>query len=34
VFTPKDFGLNEIMGQFVTVIRQARGLDARTPQPA
>jgi (2R)-ethylmalonyl-CoA mutase len=33
VFTPKDFGLNEIMGQFVTVIRQARGLDARTPQP-
>ncbi|MGZ4647632.1 MAG: protein meaA, partial [Blastococcus sp.] len=34
VFTPKDFGLNQIMGQFVTVIRQARGLDARTPQPA
>jgi (2R)-ethylmalonyl-CoA mutase len=33
VFTPKDFGLNEIMGRFVTVIRQARGLDARTPQP-
>jgi (2R)-ethylmalonyl-CoA mutase len=33
VFTPKDFGLNEIMGQFVAVIRQARGLDARTPQP-
>ena len=26
VFTPKDFGLNGIMAQFVTVIRQARGL--------
>ena len=24
---PKDFGLNDIMGQFVTIIRSARGLD-------
>ncbi|WP_230209306.1 protein meaA [Nostocoides sp. HKS02] len=34
VFTPKDFGLNEIMGRFVSLIREARGLDQRTPQPA
>ncbi|MEI2647612.1 MAG: methylmalonyl-CoA mutase family protein [Dermatophilaceae bacterium] len=27
VFTPKDFGLNDIMGEFVTIIRAARGLD-------
>ncbi|WP_409485177.1 protein meaA [Arsenicicoccus dermatophilus] len=26
VFTPKDFGLDEIMGQVVAVIRSARGL--------
>ena len=26
VFTPKDFGLNDIMHEFVTVIREARGL--------
>src|SRR5829696_680492 len=26
VFTPKDFGLNEIMGELVGVIRAARGL--------
>lgn len=26
VFTPKDFGLNEIMAQFVRLIREARGL--------
>ncbi len=26
VFTPKDFGLNEIMARFVDVIRDARGL--------
>ncbi|MDN5791231.1 MAG: cobalamin B12-binding domain-containing protein, partial [Micrococcales bacterium] len=26
VFTPKDFGLNEIMGQIVGVIRSSRGL--------
>ena len=29
VFTPKDFGLNEIMGRFVDVIR-----DSRVPAPA
>jgi (2R)-ethylmalonyl-CoA mutase len=34
VFTPKDFGLTDIMGEFVDIIRQARGLDARTPLPA
>jgi (2R)-ethylmalonyl-CoA mutase len=36
VFTPKDFGLNEIMGEFVTLIRQARGLSsgAGSPVPA
>ena len=33
VFTPKDFGLNDIMSQFVTIIRAARGLEARTTQP-
>jgi (2R)-ethylmalonyl-CoA mutase len=33
VFTPKDFGLNDIMGQFVTIIRAARGLDERSAQP-
>ncbi len=27
VFTPKDFGLTEIMAQFVALIRQAHGLD-------
>jgi (2R)-ethylmalonyl-CoA mutase len=27
VYTPKDFGLTEIMGGFVDVIRQANGLD-------
>jgi (2R)-ethylmalonyl-CoA mutase len=26
VFTPKDFGLNEIMGELVEVIRRSRGL--------
>ena len=26
VFTPKDFGLNDIMARFVDVIRAARGL--------
>ena len=31
VFTPKDFGLNEIMGEFVTLIRAAHGLPV---QPA
>jgi (2R)-ethylmalonyl-CoA mutase len=36
VFTPKDFGLNEIMAEFVTLIRRSRGLpDAeRAAQPA
>ena len=28
VFTPKDFGLTEIMGHIVTEIRKANGLDA------
>ena len=27
VFTPKDFGLNDIMGRFVTIIRASRGLE-------
>jgi len=34
VFTPKDFGLTEIMGRFVEVIRAARGLPVETPTPA
>ena len=34
VFTPKDFGLTEIMGRFVQVIRASRGLPAPSPQPA
>jgi (2R)-ethylmalonyl-CoA mutase len=34
VFTPKDFGLNGIMAQFVTLIRQARGLPEVAAQPA
>ena len=29
VFTPKDFGLNEIMGELVGVIRRSRGLADR-----
>ena len=29
VFTPKDFVLNEIMGSFVDIIRERRGLPAR-----
>ena len=29
VFTPKDFGLTEIMGQIVDVVREANGLDDR-----
>ncbi len=28
VFTPKDFGLNDIMGEFVAIVRRSRGLDA------
>ncbi len=27
VYTPKDFGLTEIMGGFVDVIRRANGLE-------
>ncbi len=34
VFTPKDFGLNDIMGDFVRIIREARGLPALVPEPA
>jgi (2R)-ethylmalonyl-CoA mutase len=39
VFTPKDFGIDDIMGQVVDVVRGARGLDARglderVPAPA
>ncbi|MDR6864199.1 (2R)-ethylmalonyl-CoA mutase [Phycicoccus sp. 3266] len=34
VFTPKDFGLTEIMGRFVQVIRASRGLPALAAQPA
>jgi (2R)-ethylmalonyl-CoA mutase len=30
VFTPKDFGLNEIMGRFVDIIREQRGLPLGT----
>jgi (2R)-ethylmalonyl-CoA mutase len=28
VFTPKDFGLNDIMARFVDIIRASRGLPA------
>jgi ethylmalonyl-CoA mutase len=34
VFTPKDFGLTEIMGSVVDVIREANGLDDKVPAPA
>jgi (2R)-ethylmalonyl-CoA mutase len=34
VFTPKDFGLTDIMGEVVEVIREANGLDAKVPEPA
>jgi ethylmalonyl-CoA mutase len=34
VFTPKDVGLTDIMGQVVDVVREARGLDERTPANA
>ena len=34
VFTPKDFGLNDIMGQVVDVVREANGLPDRVPAPA
>ena len=31
VFTPKDFGLNEIMGELVDVVRRSRGLAEGRP---
>ncbi|SDG72653.1 protein meaA [Klenkia brasiliensis] len=31
VFTPKDFGMTDIMGQIVDVVREANGLDAPVP---
>jgi (2R)-ethylmalonyl-CoA mutase len=34
VFTPKDFGLNDIMARFVDVIRASRGLPSGTSTPA
>ena len=34
VFTPKDFGLNDIMSRFVDVIRASRGLAADAAAPA
>jgi (2R)-ethylmalonyl-CoA mutase len=34
VFTPKDFGLTDIMGQLVDVIRDANGLEANVPASA
>jgi (2R)-ethylmalonyl-CoA mutase len=34
VFTPKDFGLTEIMGSVVDVVREANGLDEKVPEPA
>lgn len=34
VFTPKDFGLNDIMGRFVEIIRDSRGLAPLVEQTA
>jgi (2R)-ethylmalonyl-CoA mutase len=34
VFTPKDFGLTEIMGHVVDVVREANGLDQKVAAPA
>jgi (2R)-ethylmalonyl-CoA mutase len=34
VFTPKDFGLTDIMGEVVEVIREANGLAEQVPEPA
>jgi ethylmalonyl-CoA mutase len=34
VFTPKDFGLNDIMGELVGIIRRARGLADLEAAPA
>jgi (2R)-ethylmalonyl-CoA mutase len=33
VFTPKDFGMTDIMGQIVDVIREATGLDDKVSAP-
>jgi (2R)-ethylmalonyl-CoA mutase len=33
VFTPKDFGMTDIMGQIVDVIREANGLPEAVPAP-
>ena len=33
VFTPKDFGLNDIMGRFVEIIRASRGLSPLVLEP-
>lgn len=34
VFTPKDFGLTEIMARFVRIIRESRGLPTAAPVSA
>ena len=34
VFTPKDFGLTEIMAEFVRIIRDSRGLAVELPEPS
>ncbi|KAB7746153.1 protein meaA [Nostocoides sp. F2B08] len=34
VFTPKDFGLNDIMGRFVDIIRESRALTPLVVEPA
>jgi (2R)-ethylmalonyl-CoA mutase len=33
VFTPKDFGLTDIMAEIVDVVRAANGLDDKVPEP-
>src|SRR3712207_385650 len=33
VFTPKDFGMTDIMGEIVDVVRSAQGLDEKAPEP-
>lgn len=34
VFTPKDFGLNDIMGRFVEIVRESRDLPPLVAEPA
>jgi (2R)-ethylmalonyl-CoA mutase len=34
VFTPKDFGLTEVIGQVVDVVREANGLGTKVGEPA